>query len=71
MQKAVKVLAPVMRIPLVIDSTDPEVMEAALKHYPGRCLINSINLEAGEEKAGQIFSRWRRNTMPLSLPDHR
>jgi 5-methyltetrahydrofolate--homocysteine methyltransferase len=55
-KKAIKVLAPVMRIPLVIDSTEPEVMEAALKNYPGRCLLNSINLEAGEEKAGRILS---------------
>ncbi len=56
MRRAVKVLAPVMRIPLVIDSTEPEVMEAALKNYPGRCLLNSINLEAGEEKASRILA---------------
>jgi 5-methyltetrahydrofolate--homocysteine methyltransferase len=56
MRRAVKVLAPVMRIPLVIDSTEPEVMETALKNYPGRCLLNSINLEAGEEKASRILS---------------
>ena len=56
MRRAVKVLAPVMRIPLVIDSTEPEVMETALKNYPGRCLLNSINLEAGEEKASRILA---------------
>ncbi len=55
-KKAIKVLAPVLRIPLVIDSTEPEVMETALKNYPGRCLLNSINLEAGEEKAGRILA---------------
>ncbi|MBM3136805.1 MAG: methionine synthase [Chloroflexi bacterium] len=42
--------------PLVIDSTDPCVMEAALKAAPGRCLLNSINLEGGEEKARAILS---------------
>lgn len=31
--------------PLVIDSTDPKVIEAALKQIPGRPIINSINLE--------------------------
>lgn len=42
--------------PLVIDSTDPQVMEAALKAAPGRCLLNSINLESGAEKARAILS---------------
>ncbi len=55
-QKAIKVLAPVIRVPLVIDTTEPEVMEAALKSYPGRCLLNSTNLEAGRAKADRIFS---------------
>ena len=31
--------------PLVIDSTDPSVIEAAVKQIPGRPIINSINLE--------------------------
>ena len=31
--------------PLVIDSTDPEVIEAAVTQTPGRPIINSINLE--------------------------
>ena len=31
--------------PLVIDSTDPEVIEAVLEQIPGRPIINSINLE--------------------------
>ena len=41
--------------PLVIDSTDPAVMEAALKAAPGRCLLNSINLEGGEAKARKVL----------------
>ena len=32
--------------PLCIDTSYPEVMEAALRIYPGRALINSISLEA-------------------------
>lgn len=42
--------------PLVIDSTDPEVMEIALKSAPGRCLLNSINLENGESKACKVLA---------------
>jgi 5-methyltetrahydrofolate--homocysteine methyltransferase len=46
--------------PLVIDTTDPVVMEIALKHAAGRCLLNSINLEAGEEKARKVLGLARR-----------
>ena len=35
-------------VPLSIDSSDPEVIEAALRIYPGRALINSISLEPGK-----------------------
>ena len=36
-------------VPLVIDSTEPQVMEAALQLAGGRCILNSANLEDGEE----------------------
>ena len=42
-------------IPLVIDSTETPVIEAALKLYGGKPLINSINFEDGEEKAAEIL----------------
>jgi 5-methyltetrahydrofolate--homocysteine methyltransferase len=35
--------------PLVIDSTELPVLEAALKLYPGKAILNSINFEDGEE----------------------
>ncbi len=35
-------------VPLVIDSTEPQVMEAALRHIGGRAVLNSANLEDGE-----------------------
>jgi 5-methyltetrahydrofolate--homocysteine methyltransferase len=41
--------------PLIIDSTDLQVMEAALQATPGRCLINSTHFESGEEKARRVF----------------
>ncbi len=45
MKKVVKKMALGVDTPLMIDSTEAEVVEAALKTYPGRALINSINLE--------------------------
>ena len=41
-------------VPLMIDSTQLDVLEAGLKHAPGRCIINSMNLEDGEEKLAHI-----------------
>ncbi len=36
--------------PLVIDSTDPNVIESAIQQIPGRPIINSINLEGDGSK---------------------
>jgi 5-methyltetrahydrofolate--homocysteine methyltransferase len=46
----VKLLAQGVETPLVIDSTEYNVVAAALKKYPGRAIINSINLENGRER---------------------
>jgi len=35
-------------VPLVLDSTEPQVMEAALRHVGGKAILNSANLEDGE-----------------------
>lgn len=43
-------------LPLMIDSTEVNVIEVALKHYAGRAIINSINFEEGTKKADQILS---------------
>lgn len=40
--------------PLMLDSTNPAVMEAGLQLAGGRCILNSMNLEEGEEKLAQI-----------------
>jgi 5-methyltetrahydrofolate--homocysteine methyltransferase len=47
--------------PLMLDSTNPAVIEAGLKLAGGRCVLNSMNLEDGEEKLGHICS-WPRRT---------
>ena len=41
--QAVTALAGLIDLPLVIDTTDPVALEAALKAYPGRALVNSVN----------------------------
>ncbi|QLH09292.1 methionine synthase [Candidatus Nitrosotenuis sp. DW1] len=45
MKKLVKRLSLEIDAPLVIDSTDPSVIESAIQQIPGRPMINSINLE--------------------------
>ena len=45
MLKALDEIANVTNLPLALDSSHIEVLEAALKKYPGRALINSISLE--------------------------
>ncbi len=45
MVKLVKRLSLEIDAPLVIDSTDPKVIETAVRQIPGRPVINSINLE--------------------------
>lgn len=47
MQKAVSLIQAALDIPIAIDSTDPAVMEAGLKSFVGRPLINSTT---GEDK---------------------
>ena len=40
----------VLKVPIMIDSTDENVMERALTYIQGKAVINSINLEDGEER---------------------
>ncbi|MBP1694264.1 MAG: methionine synthase [Chloroflexi bacterium] len=56
MLNVVKKLASGVEVPLVIDTTEPDVMEIALKTAPGRCLLNSTHLESGRAKADRVFA---------------
>src|SRR5690606_12079385 len=40
--------------PVVIDSTEPEVMQAALERFGGRCVLNSANLEEGDADGSRL-----------------
>ncbi|WP_394583987.1 methionine synthase [Cytobacillus firmus] len=46
----IKELVKKIKVPLVIDSTDEKVIEKALTYSQGKAIINSINLEDGEER---------------------
>lgn len=50
----VRLFAGSVRLPLVIDSTTPACVEACLRIYPGRLIINSINLEDGGRTLDRI-----------------
>lgn len=54
MKEALSRIARQVTIPIVIDSTQLDVLETALKLYGGRAIINSINLEDGEARADRI-----------------
>jgi 5-methyltetrahydrofolate--homocysteine methyltransferase len=43
-----------VKVPLMIDSTDAHVIEESLKRTPGKSIINSINLEDGEERFERV-----------------
>ena len=40
----------IARIPVMIDSSKFEIIEAGLKCVQGKCIVNSISLKEGEEK---------------------
>ncbi len=44
-----------VRVPLMIDSTDEKVVELGLKYSQGKSIINSINLEDGEERFEKVM----------------
>jgi 5-methyltetrahydrofolate--homocysteine methyltransferase len=54
MAKVVKLLSMTVEAPIMIDSTEPAVIERALEAIPGRAIINSINMENGRERIDAV-----------------
>jgi len=54
MRAIVKLLAQGVPAPLVIDTTEVDVVRAALEQYPGRATVNSINLENGRGRIDEV-----------------
>lgn len=70
MRRATALLAKSTSLPLCIDSTDPEAVEAALRLYPGRALFNSISAEKDRlEKILPIAARYGAMLVILPLTD--
>jgi 5-methyltetrahydrofolate--homocysteine methyltransferase len=55
MRALVKLLAQTVEAPVMIDSTEPDVLESGLKVHPGRAIVNSVNLEKGGEKIRRVM----------------
>jgi 5-methyltetrahydrofolate--homocysteine methyltransferase len=55
MRELVRRLAQSVEVPVMIDSTEPKVMQTALENYPGRAILNSVNLEAGRAKMDTVL----------------
>jgi 5-methyltetrahydrofolate--homocysteine methyltransferase len=60
MRALVKLLAQAVDAPLMIDSTEADVVEGALKTYPGRCIVNSVNLEKSGERVRRVLPLCKR-----------
>src|SRR5918996_2002438 len=54
MREVVKRIALSQPAPIQVDSTEPDVVRAALEQIPGRAIVNSINLEAGRDKLDTV-----------------
>ncbi len=50
MRQVVKRVSLAQPAPIQVDSTEPDVLRAALEQIPGRAIVNSVNLEAGRDK---------------------
>ncbi|HRL12370.1 MAG TPA: homocysteine S-methyltransferase family protein, partial [Aggregatilineales bacterium] len=55
MRTLVKKLAASVEVPLIIDTTEFDVIDAALSVYPGRAVINGNNLENGRERIDRVL----------------
>jgi 5-methyltetrahydrofolate--homocysteine methyltransferase len=50
MRQTVKRISLTQPAPIQVDSTEPDVLKLALEQIPGRAIVNSVNLEAGQAK---------------------
>ncbi|HEV8714619.1 MAG TPA: homocysteine S-methyltransferase family protein, partial [Candidatus Binatia bacterium] len=55
-----EILVRKIKVPLMIDSTDARVIDEALKRSQGKAIINSINLEDGEERFEKVVPLLKR-----------
>jgi len=65
MSKLVKLISMSVETPIMVDSTEAPVIEAALQHIPGRAIINSINMENGRARIDSVVPIAKRHGAAL------
>jgi 5-methyltetrahydrofolate--homocysteine methyltransferase len=65
MSKLVKLISMSVETPIMVDSTEAAVIEAALEHIPGRAIINSINMENGRKRIDSVVPLARKHGAAL------
>ncbi len=61
MSAVVKLLSQMVETPIMVDSTEPAVIAAALAHIPGRAVVNSINMENGRKRIDAVVPLVKRH----------
>jgi 5-methyltetrahydrofolate--homocysteine methyltransferase len=73
MSQVVRKLSQTVEAPLVIDTTEPEVLEVALEAAPGRVIVNAINMENGRQRLDAMLPLIRdygAATIALTIDEH-
>ena len=62
-----------VELPLVIDTTEHDVLEAALSSYPGRAIVNSVSLEGGRgekiDRVMPLIARYGAATVAMTIDE--
>lgn len=62
-----------VELPLVIDTTETDVLDAALSNYPGRAIVNSVSLEGGRgekiDKVMPLVARYGAATVAMTIDE--
>jgi 5-methyltetrahydrofolate--homocysteine methyltransferase len=73
MAQLLKKLTMNVELPLVIDTTETDVLESALAIYPGRALVNSVSLEGGRgekiDKVLPLVARYGAATVAMTIDE--
>jgi 5-methyltetrahydrofolate--homocysteine methyltransferase len=73
MAKLLKKLTMNVELPLVIDTTEADVLEAALAIYPGRAVVNSVSLEGGRgdkiDRIMPLIARYGAATVAMTIDE--
>ncbi|HZG65216.1 MAG TPA: dihydropteroate synthase, partial [Herpetosiphonaceae bacterium] len=73
MQRLLKKVSLGIELPAVIDSTEADVLKAALEQYPGRAIVNSVSLEGGRgdkiDRVLPLVARYGAATIALTIDE--